>query len=88
MASAQHETVLLRIHSRKRARVPCASDKGIDAGSAFFPKGAPGLHGVASQLCVMTRLPGSLLTVGSFLATILKGRWPLQMLALELNEYF
>jgi hypothetical protein len=46
-ASAQHERVSLRIHSRKRAGVPCASDKGIDAGSAFFPEGAPGLRGVA-----------------------------------------
>jgi hypothetical protein len=73
--SAECQPMCWCVHSRKRAGVPCASRLGFDAGSAFFPEGAPGLHGVASQLCVMTRLPSPPLTVGSFPATIRKGWW-------------
>ena len=46
-ARAENETVCGMLHSRKRAGVPCASQWGSDAGCAFFPEGAPGLHGVA-----------------------------------------
>lgn len=69
-ASAEGEPMWGRIHSRKRAGVPCASQWGIDAGSAFVPEGAPGLHGVARHCAFVTRLPSPPLTVGSFPTTI------------------
>jgi hypothetical protein len=46
-ASAESEPMFGRAHSRKGTGAPCASDKGRDAGSAFFPNGAPERHAVA-----------------------------------------
>jgi hypothetical protein len=74
-ASAESDPMFGRMDSRKGTGVPCdRTGKGMRA--APFPKGAPGLHGVARHCAFRRRLPSPPLTAGSFPATILSGWRP------------